>query len=143
MASTPSTTTRQALASTEAPADVTAIVRRIQAGLPVAEFDRLVKATGLSAARLAELVAIPDTTMRRRRQSGRLSPEESDRLYRVRRICDQAAALFEGDWAATRAWLAAPQPGLRGQRPVDWLATEVGAREVERLIGRLEHGVAL
>ena len=34
-----------------------------------------------------------------------------------------------------------PTAGLGGASPADMTSTEVGAREVERLIGRLEHGV--
>ena len=54
---------------------------------------------------------------------------------------DMAVALFEGDIAAARKWLQMPQRGLGGETPLDFASTEVGAREVENLIGRLEHGV--
>jgi putative toxin-antitoxin system antitoxin component (TIGR02293 family) len=49
--------------------------------------------------------------------------------------------LFEGDANAARQWLTAPQPALGGSTPGDYAATELGAREVENLIGRLEHGI--
>ena len=40
-----------------------------------------------------------------------------------------------------RTWLAAPQHGLGGAIPLDYARTEVGAREVEDLLGRIEYGV--
>jgi putative toxin-antitoxin system antitoxin component (TIGR02293 family) len=72
---------------------------------------------------------------------GRLQPDESDRLVRAARIFAQAVGLFEGDEEAARRWLTSPQPALGGSTPWDYAATEIGAREVENLIGRLEHGI--
>jgi uncharacterized protein (DUF2384 family) len=38
-------------------------------------------------------------------------------------------------------WLRSPNRALGGESPLALSKTEVGAREVENLIGRLEHGV--
>ena len=40
-----------------------------------------------------------------------------------------------------RKWLASPQAGLGGAVPLEYAETEVGAREVEDLLGRIEYGV--
>ena len=84
-------------------------------------------------------MATPRRTLSRRR--GRLRPDESDRLFRACRVFEMASALFEGDVSAARDWLQAAQPGLSGTIPLEIISTDVGAREVEDLIGRLEHGV--
>ena len=57
------------------------------------------------------------------------------------RVFARAIELFEGDDRAARRWLSAPQRALGGAVPLTLAKTEVGAREVERLVGRLEHGV--
>ena len=62
-------------------------------------------------------------------------------MLRASTIFDMAVEMFEGDMRAARKWLETPQPGLGGETPLDFASTEVGAREVENLIGRLEHGV--
>jgi putative toxin-antitoxin system antitoxin component (TIGR02293 family) len=49
--------------------------------------------------------------------------------------------LFDGDRDAAKSWLAEPQRALGGHVPLAMAGTEVGAREVERVMGRLEHGV--
>ena len=67
--------------------------------------------------------------------------DESDRLLRVSRLLEHAIALFEGDAEAARDWLASPAKALAGHAPLDFARSEAGAREVESLIGRLEHGV--
>ena len=92
-------------------------------------------------AKVARFVAIPQRTLTRRQNDGRLGPDESDRVLRASRIFDLAVDLFEGDVAGARQWLQARQPGLGGEVPIEFASTEVGAREVENLIGRLEHGV--
>jgi putative toxin-antitoxin system antitoxin component (TIGR02293 family) len=59
---------------------------------------------------------------------------------RIARILPQAVALFAGDVTSAWQWLSRPQPGLGGSTALDHAATEPGARAVENLIGRLEHG---
>jgi len=117
------------------------IVRSVRAGFP---FQRLIdfqKSADLPWTELSRFVAIPRRTLERRRIAGRLRPDESERVLRASRIFDAAAELFEGDIAAARNWLLKPQSTLGGESPIDFATTEVGAREVENLIGRLEHGV--
>jgi putative toxin-antitoxin system antitoxin component (TIGR02293 family) len=46
-----------------------------------------------------------------------------------------------GDGASAREWLTHKQPGLGGAVPLDFARTEIGAREVENLLGRIEYGV--
>ena len=72
---------------------------------------------------------------------GRLRPDESDRLVRAARVFSLAVGLFDGDLEAARSWLTHPLPALSGSTPWDYAATEIGAREVENLIGRLEYGI--
>lgn len=48
--------------------------------------------------------------------------------------------MFDGLEAA-KQWLNAPQVGLGGAVPLDYAKTEVGAHEVENLLGRIEYGV--
>jgi putative toxin-antitoxin system antitoxin component (TIGR02293 family) len=52
----------------------------------------------------------------------------------------RAVELLESEHHARR-WLASPQFGLAGSVPLQFADTEVGAREVENLLGRIEYGV--
>ncbi len=90
---------------------------------------------------LGELVQIAPRTLSRRKEEGRLQPDESDRLLRVSRLVGRALELFEGDLETARKWLSTPLRSLRGKAPLELVKTEVGAQEVEALIGRLEHGI--
>lgn len=60
---------------------------------------------------------------------------------RVSRIFARAVDVHDGDLERAGAWLRSPIPALGGKRPLDFLSTEVGAREVEAILGRLEDGV--
>lgn len=117
------------------------VIGEIEAGLPFSSLESFHKFTGLSFETIASLVRIPLRTLSRRKSAGRFKPDESERLLRISRIVDRAIALFERDCDAAMQWLATPQPGLNGAKPLDFARTEIGAREVEDLIGRLEHGV--
>jgi len=124
------------------PADDTLqIVRQVRAGFSFSRLARFQKTTELPWETIARFVAIPQRTITRRQGQGRLQPDESDRLWRASTIFDMTVDLFGGDVAAARQWLLAPQKGLDGAIPLEFASTEVGAREVENLIGRLEHGV--
>jgi putative toxin-antitoxin system antitoxin component (TIGR02293 family) len=118
-----------------------AIVKQVRAGFPYKHLAGFQKVTDLPWTEISRFVAIPQRTLTRRQHEGKLQPDESDRVWRAFTIFDQAVELFEGDLAAARTWLQTPQAGLGGETPLDFASTDVGAREVERLIGRLEHGV--
>jgi putative toxin-antitoxin system antitoxin component (TIGR02293 family) len=115
---------------------------RVKAGLPVAEFDALRELLGLTVEGLARRIGISIATLSRRRQSGQpLDAGRSDRLLRFARLFRLAVELHDGDSEAARNWLSKPARALDGKTPLDHADTEAGAREVENLIGRLEHGV--
>lgn len=121
-----------------------ALHRQIREGLPYAALERFQKAADLSLVDVADLVAMNGRTLARRRQAReRLHPDESDRLLRVSRVFERALDLFSGDGELARAWFLAPQIGLGGERPWDFVKSDVGAREVERLLGQIEHGSPL
>jgi len=119
------------------------LIRQLQGGLSFSALRAFAGATGLPMSRIAATLEIPERTLARRRAAGRLAPDESQRLFRLSRIFEKAVDLFEGDKAAALAWLTTGRKALARQTPLDYSRTEVGAREVEDLIGRLEHGVFL
>ena len=121
--------------------DVPELLIAVGKGFSYRVFDRLRRNTGLPAETLLALLHMPRRTLTRRKAEGRFLPDESDRLLRVSRLFARTLELFDGHPAAAMAWLSASQPALGGATPLDLSSTEVGAREVERLILRLEHGV--
>ena len=122
-------------------ADNLKLAERVEAGFPFDALERLGKTTGLPLERLRVAVRITPRTLTRRKKEKKLSPEESDRLVSVSRLLAQTFELFEGNEEAGIRWFTSPNRALGGQSPIEAAATETGTREVENLIGRLEHGV--
>lgn len=116
---------------------------RLEGGLSYESLERLRRVLDLPLSRISELLQIPPRTLARRKDAKRLQPDESDRLVRLSRLVGLALQLFEGDLSETRGWLTTSQAALGGETPLDFGTTGVGAREVENLIGRLEHGIPL
>jgi putative toxin-antitoxin system antitoxin component (TIGR02293 family) len=118
-----------------------ALDRQVRKGLRYSSFSRFQRNTGIPSASIAELIQIPARTLTRRKAEGKFTPEESDRLVRAARIFGRAMELFEGHAAEAREWLTDSQPGLGGRIPLEFARTQVGAEEVENLVGRLEYGI--
>jgi putative toxin-antitoxin system antitoxin component (TIGR02293 family) len=76
----------------------------------------------------------------RRKKEERLRADESDRLFRVARIAVQATEVLGSVEKASR-WLHRPNLALGDQAPLKLLDTDIGARQVEEILGRIEHGV--
>jgi putative toxin-antitoxin system antitoxin component (TIGR02293 family) len=127
---------------TSAKADFSAakLIELIRKGFPVRELDELRSCLDMPMERLALKLGISKATLHRRKAQGRLGPEESDRVLRFARLMGKAVEVMEGEQPA-RTWLTSPQIGLGGAVPLDYAETEVGAREVEDLLGRIEYGV--
>ncbi len=70
-----------------------------------------------------------------------MQPDESDRLVRLARVFSRAIELFEGDSEGAQEWMMRPNRAFGEVSPFEMVKTDVGAREVENLIGRIEHGV--
>lgn len=122
--------------------EVSELLKLIRVGLAYSAWEAFLRNTHLEKKDVLSLVDIKERTLARRKEEGRLRPEESDRLVRAARIFAQAVELFEGDRESARRWLTSTQVALGGETPVEYASTEVGAREVEALIGRLEHGIS-
>lgn len=123
------------------PSDTAHLMRQVEKGLPFRLVERLRRNMALTTEEFAELIQVRPRTLSRRKEEGRLQPDESDRALRASRLFGRVLELFEGDVAAARDWLSSAQPALGGAVPLSVARTELGAREVEHLIGRLEHGV--
>ncbi len=116
------------------------LLEAVAEGLPIGELEVLRAGLDLPMEKLASRLGISKATLHRRKRSGRLAPEESDRVLRFARLTGRAVEVLEGRENARR-WLSSPQAGLGGAVPLDYAETEIGAREVEDLLGRIEYGV--
>jgi putative toxin-antitoxin system antitoxin component (TIGR02293 family) len=120
--------------------DPGSLIAAVKAGLDVRVFASLAARLGVSEARLASLTGIAPTTLGRRKRAGTLATDESERVLRLAALLEHATRAFD-DEADAAEWLRSSNVALGGVAPLDLADTEFGAREVDDLLGRLEHGV--
>lgn len=116
------------------------LIDRVRGGLPFKDFQIMQTTLGLTEERMGSLVGMSRATLHRRKKTGTLDRAESDRLVRYRRLFGHAFQAV-GGLENARNWLSAPAVAFHGECPLDYADTEIGAREVDALLGRLEYGV--
>jgi putative toxin-antitoxin system antitoxin component (TIGR02293 family) len=130
---------RKALGRTvRKPEDLAKLVRQ---GLPVTTIATLAEKLSLGNAVLLRKLGIPQRTITRHlSRRGRLTAAESDRAARLARVYAQAVTMIGNEERAVQ-WLLTPNRALGGERPLNRLDTDAGAREVEDVLGRIAYGV--
>ena len=116
------------------------LIEVLRVGLPVQELDDLQASLDVPMDKLFPMLGISKATLHRRKAEGRLDQAESDRVVRFAKLMGKAVEVMESEGNA-RKWLHSPQFGLGGAVPLEYAETEVGAREVENLLDRIEYGV--
>ena len=116
------------------------LIRRIQKGLRFSDLQALQDKIDMPLEQLAGKLSISRSTLQRRKTAGRLSSDESGKVMRFSQLLEHATKVF-GNVDRARGWLKHPQRGLGGAVPLDYAETEIGAREVDRLLGRIDYGV--
>ena|ERR1041385_3211226 len=122
----------------EAPRPV--IIEAISAGLPTVLARELTERLGISIEAMAELLRLNPRTLQRRMEDGRLDLAESERLWELAQLLFRATDVFDDEKEAVR-WLKSPIRALDDHTPLDYAHTAVGIREVENVLGRIEHGI--
>ena len=115
-------------------------IEQIRAGLNFRAVQNLQKALDLPMERIASVLGMSRATLHRRKLQGKIDREESEKLVRYRSLMKKAEEVF-GDAENAREWLTHPQRGLGNAVPLEFAKSELGAREVENLLGRIEYGV--
>ena len=117
--------------------NVHAQIERIQAGLSFQAVHNLQKALAIPMETVARVLGMSRATLHRRKNGGRIAQSESERLVRYQRLLKKAEDVF-GDAKSAREWMMHRQPGLGNAVPLEFATTEIGAREVENLLGRID-----
>ncbi len=113
----------------------------IRQGLPAGSLLELGQRLDLKNAALSQKLGIPQRTLSRRlSRHSRLTAAESDRTVRLARVYATAVEMIGNREKAT-LWLRTPNRALGGAVPIDQLDNDLGAKEVENILGRIAYGV--
>lgn len=89
---------------------------------------------------LSTIVHLSASTLERRlKNRSQLDPIASERLDRIAQIAVLAESIFEDEQVAT-SWMAANNDALGGKTPLSLCNTELGARQVRRVLHAIEWG---
>ena len=110
----------------------------LKKGLPFEAVDILIKNHKITIVEMQRF--IPSRTFARRKQEHRLTAEESDKVARLAIVVDFAEEVF-GNNDKANIWLRRANKALNGFSPIELLETDYGARIVETVLGRIQHGV--
>jgi putative toxin-antitoxin system antitoxin component (TIGR02293 family) len=116
-------------------ADLRAAIRE---GFPQLVVREVMQGARITLKELASSLDLSARSLQRRRE-GRLAGYESDRLYRLARIVALAKHYIGDEETATR-WLKRTNRALGGATPLECIDTEIGARMVEDVLGRIAYG---
>jgi putative toxin-antitoxin system antitoxin component (TIGR02293 family) len=117
------------------------LARLVRHGLPATSVTALARRLQLGNAALSRKLGIPQRTLSRRLSEGSpLTAAESDRTVRMARVYASAVEMI-GDEDKAIEWLRTSNRALGGEKPLDLLDTDTGARMVEDILGRIAYGV--
>lgn len=115
---------------------------QIRAGFSASLFQAIRITFGLPERSLEILLNASISTLeRRRREDKNLDLVASERLDRIGSVCHLAEDVFESREEAVN-WMSRPNRALGGQEPVMLCETEIGARQVRRVLNAIEWGGA-
>lgn len=117
-----------------------ALAERVRKGLPFAALLAVMEQYGIARDSLCEILHLSPRNFLRRKDQNRLSPDESDRLYRLARVIAHANRVFE-DPEESADWIQSPNAALGKQQPLNLLDTDIGVQQVDQVLGRIEHGI--
>ena len=112
----------------------------LRKGLPYQVFEAIAALYQIAPDEMSAVLGVPARTLARRKRQASFRADESDRLYRLARIAALARSVL-GDRKKASAWLHRRNRALGGEMPLRRLDTELGAQQVEQLLGRIAHGI--
>lgn len=116
------------------------LIQQIRQGIDVSYLDLLADNLNINMKEVIKLVDISSRTLVRRKQEGKLRADESERVYRLADLMARATDVLHS-YEEAKHWLKTPKKALGGETPLSLADTEIGAKEVKDLLGRIEHGV--
>jgi putative toxin-antitoxin system antitoxin component (TIGR02293 family) len=116
------------------------LIEAVTHGLPASLTRELARKLEITLEDVAGLLRLNPRTFQRRLEEGLLDLSESERLWEIARLFYRAAEVLEGESASVH-WFKNPIQALGWATPLAYARTVVGLRELDNILGRIEHGV--
>lgn len=116
------------------------LIALVRQGITKRGYDKMLKATDLSATELANLIDISDRTLRRYTPDQTLSRSQSERMVALASLYSRGAEVFKG-LDRFNEWVGRPQLAFGNKAPKNFLDTSIGIGMIMDELGRIEHGI--
>jgi putative toxin-antitoxin system antitoxin component (TIGR02293 family) len=116
------------------------LIEVISEGLPAELVRELAARMELTLDELAGLLRLTPRTLQRRLEEGVLALGESERLWELAHLFFRTVEVLESEPGAVQ-WFKSPVQALGWVTPLSYARTSIGLRELENILGRIEHGV--
>lgn len=117
------------------------IIARSRQGVLRAEADRVAGLIGLTDKELAAALGLSASYLHRLKVDQRISQDASERLLLLENLLLHALDTFEERRKTVLDWLRSPLRELDYQTPLQALDTVTGYTLVDRVLGRIDHGI--
>lgn len=117
------------------------IITRSRQGVLRAEADRVASLVGLTDKEMAAAIGLSASYLHRLKTQQRISQEASERLSLLENLLQHALDTFDGQPTTVLGWLRSPLRELEFQSPLQTLDTVTGYTLVDRVLGRIDHGI--
>jgi putative toxin-antitoxin system antitoxin component (TIGR02293 family) len=118
-----------------------AIIEQARQGVPTHKVDQLAQLLSITFKELATLLQVAERTLHRFRREGQLDKQASERLLLLENLAAHGLLVFDGQAEVLADWLRYPLRELKGQAPLQLLATISGFSLVDDVLTRIEYGV--
>lgn len=119
--------------------NIPALIELIRKGIPWIAVPTFVVESGFTEEQIRRFLEVSIEIFDSRRRLRKLAPEESERLLRLAEIFDAVHIHLGKSRESTRLWLTSPKRQLNFACPLDYVRSDLGARQVRRLISELKN----
>ncbi|MFD1140953.1 antitoxin Xre-like helix-turn-helix domain-containing protein [Larkinella insperata] len=117
------------------------IIARSRQGVLRRDADRVASLVGITDKELAVALGLSASYLHRLKEDQRISQDASERLLLLENLLRHALDTFEERAPTVLNWLRSPLRELNGQAPLQALDTVTGYTLVDRVLGRIDHGI--
>lgn len=117
------------------------IIRQSRAGVLRAEADRVAALVGLTDKELAGALGLSTSYLHRLKPKQVLSRDASERLLLLENLLQHALDTFDARGEVVLNWLRTALRELDYQTPLQTLDTVTGYILIDRVLGRIDHGI--
>lgn len=116
------------------------IINKLESGIPVAEIETIASYLEISVNELMKHLRISRSTWHRRKKTGKLDFNLSDRALQLLRLLEYGEKVF-GSAEKNRLWFKMPSVIFENRWPVELIGSFSGMNLINDELVRIEHGV--